>query len=74
MAKLISININQDDFNLPTPELETEFTEYAASNGMVEIKGHRSVGGIRASIYNAFPLDGVERLVDLMKTFEKSKG
>ena len=61
-------------FNLPTPELETEFTEYAASNGMVEIKGHRSVGGIRASIYNAFPLDGVERLVDLMKTFEKSKG
>ena len=61
-------------FNLPSSELETKFAESAASHGMVEIKGHRSVGGIRASIYNAFPMEGVERLVDFMKAFEKSHG
>ena len=41
-------------------------------NGMIGLKGHRSVGGLRASIYNAMPLEGVEKLVDLMETFRKN--
>ena len=61
-------------FNLPTSDLEAKFADSAASHGMVEIKGHRSVGGIRASIYNAFPSECVERLTDFMKSLEKSHG
>jgi phosphoserine aminotransferase len=52
-------------------ELESAFGEYAAANGMVGIKGHRSVGGFRASIYNAMPKSSVEALVETMKSFEK---
>lgn len=55
-----------------TPENEAEFTKFAAERGMVGIKGHRDVGGFRASLYNAMPLDGVQALVDTMKEFEKS--
>lgn len=51
-------------------EKESEFLEFAGSKGMVGIKGHRSVGGFRASIYNAMPLDSVKALVDCMKEFE----
>ncbi|MDE7188837.1 MAG: 3-phosphoserine/phosphohydroxythreonine transaminase [Muribaculaceae bacterium] len=51
-------------------ELEKEFSEFAASKGMVGIKGHRSVGGFRASLYNALPLESVEALVAVMKEFE----
>ncbi len=58
-------------FNLPTPELEAEFVAAAAAEGLDGLKGHRSVGGIRASIYNAFPLEGVERLVDFMHRFAR---
>ena len=46
----------------------------AADNGLVGLKGHRSVGGQRASIYNAFPEDGVSALVDFMAEFERTKG
>ena len=54
-------------------DLETEFFEYATSKGMVGIKGHRSVGGFRASIYNAMPLESVKALVECMQEFEKIK-
>jgi phosphoserine aminotransferase len=53
--------------------LEEEFLEFAKKQGMVGIKGHRSVGGFRASIYNAMPIAGVEALVKCMQEFEKSK-
>ncbi|KAI5083562.1 hypothetical protein GOP47_0003305 [Adiantum capillus-veneris] len=57
-------------FTMATPELEAEFIKEAAGQGMVQLKGHRSVGGIRASIYNAMPKAGVEKLVALMKAFQ----
>ena len=52
--------------------LEKEFLDLAKANGMVGLKGHRSVGGFRASLYNALPKESVQALVDLMKTFETS--
>ncbi|MEZ0374160.1 MAG: 3-phosphoserine/phosphohydroxythreonine transaminase [Candidatus Sericytochromatia bacterium] len=60
-------------FRLPSEELETRFVKAAQAKGLDGLKGHRSVGGIRASIYNAFPLDGVEVLADFMETFRKSE-
>ena len=53
-------------------ELEAEFMAFATSKGMVGIKGHRSIGGFRASCYNALPLESVQALVDCMKEFEKN--
>ncbi len=61
-------------FRLPTEELEALFISQASQAGMKQLKGHRSVGGIRASIYNAFPVAGVETLVAFMKEFEKRNG
>ena len=52
-------------------EKEAEFLEFASSRGMVGLKGHRTVGGFRASIYNAMPVEGVKALVETMKEFEK---
>jgi phosphoserine aminotransferase len=54
-------------FRLPAPELDEKFCEEAAAQGLDGLKGHRSVGGIRASIYNAFPQEGVEKLVDFLR-------
>ncbi len=51
-------------------ELDAKFVEEAAKDGLVNLKGHRSVGGMRASIYNAMPKEGVEKLVSFMKEFE----
>lgn len=56
-------------FNLPRAELEAKFVAEATAQGMIGLKGHRSVGGCRASIYNAFPIDGVRRLVTFMEDF-----
>ena len=53
-------------------ELSDQFFEFAKARGMVGIKGHRSVGGFRASLYNAMPVEGVDALVACMKDFEKS--
>lgn len=53
-------------------ELEKEFLDYATAQGMVGIKGHRSVGGFRASTYNALPEASVDALIDVMKTFERN--
>jgi len=57
-------------FNLPTPELEAQFIKEAAEKDLSGLKGHRSVGGCRASIYNAFPVQGVADLVAFMGEFE----
>ncbi len=51
-------------------ELDAKFVSEAKANGFINIKGHRSVGGMRASIYNAMPIEGVEKLVEFMKKFE----
>lgn len=61
-------------YRLPTEELEKKFTAGATAQGLDGLKGHRSVGGIRASIYNAFPHEGVEALVSFMKEFERKNG
>jgi phosphoserine aminotransferase len=51
--------------------LEAEFMDFAKARGMVGIKGHRSVGGFRASVYNACPVESVKALVECMQDFEK---
>jgi len=54
-------------------ELENDFLEFASQKGMVGIKGHRSVGGFRASVYNAMPVESVNALIETMQDFEKNK-
>ena len=61
-------------FALRDAKLDEPFLKGAAERGMVQLKGHRSVGGMRASIYNAMPLEGVQRLVEYMKEFETKHG
>jgi len=61
-------------FNLPTPDLEAKFVHEATALSLDGLKGHRSVGGCRASIYNAFPREGVEKLVHFMEEFAKYNG
>ena len=58
-------------FVSPSPELDAKFVAEAAKAGLVSIKGHRLVGGMRASIYNAMPVEGVKALIEFMKKFEK---
>ncbi len=55
-------------------ELDAKFVKEATAAGFVNLKGHRTVGGMRASIYNAMPIEGVEKLVDFMREFEKNNG
>jgi phosphoserine aminotransferase len=61
-------------FRLPDEKLDDAFLKGAQARGMVQLKGHRSVGGMRASIYNAMPIDGVRALVAYMKEFEAAHG
>jgi phosphoserine aminotransferase len=61
-------------FRLATEELEKQFIKGATAAGLDGLKGHRSVGGMRASIYNAFPEDGVDALVSFMRDFERTRG
>jgi len=62
-------------FTIPkNPELENVFVEEANKVGLMELKGHQSVGGIRASIYNSMPVEGVETLVQFMKDFSVKFG
>ena len=61
-------------FTLRDSSLDAAFLKGAAERGMVQLKGHRSVGGMRASIYNAMPLEGVQCLVDYMRDFEARHG
>lgn len=61
-------------FRLPSEALEEQFVKEASKAGLKGLKGHRSVGGVRASIYNAFPVAGVDALVAFMRDFEKKNG
>jgi phosphoserine aminotransferase len=61
-------------FRLPNEDLEKKFVAEATAAGLDGLKGHRSVGGLRASIYNAFPTAGVKALIDFMKEFERANG
>ena len=61
-------------FRLPSEDLEKGFVKEATAAGFDGLKGHRSVGGLRASIYNAFPEEGIDALVELMREFEKRHG
>lgn len=73
-AEISSRSLMNISFNLPTPELEAEFIKQAAATGLDGLKGHRSIGGCRASIYNAFPKKGVEELVAFMEAFARDNG
>ena len=77
-SKLFKGTVEKEDrslMNVPfitgNTDLDAKFVKEASVNGFVNIKGHRSVGGMRASIYNAMPIEGVEALVEFMKKFEK---
>ena len=61
-------------FDLPSPEALEVFLKQAGREGLYSLKGYRAVGGVRASIYNGMPLEGVEALVSFMKEFERSRG
>jgi phosphoserine aminotransferase len=61
-------------FRTPSDALDAEFVKAAAAQGLVQLKGHRVVGGLRASIYNAMPLAGVQALVGFMQEFEARHG
>jgi len=61
-------------FRLPSEDLEKKFAKEATAAGLDGLKGHRSVGGMRASIYNAFPEAGIDALVEFMKAFESKNG
>ncbi len=61
-------------FSLRDARLDDAFLAAAESEGLTQLKGHRSVGGMRASIYNAMPLAGVQALTDFMRTFQRSHG
>jgi phosphoserine aminotransferase len=61
-------------FRLRSESLDEEFLKQAKAQGLLQLKGHRSVGGMRASIYNAMPLEGVQALVGFMREFEKRHG
>lgn len=71
-AEEASRSLMNVSFNLPTPELESKFIAEAAAIGLNGLKGHRSIGGCRASIYNAFPREGIEKLVEFMKEFKEA--
>jgi len=58
-------------FRTPSEELDAKFVKESVEAGFTNLKGHRLVGGMRASIYNAMPMEGVEKLVDFIKKFDK---
>ncbi len=77
-SKLFRGTVRKEDrslMNVPfvtgSEELDAEFVKKASAAGFVNLKGHRTVGGMRASIYNAMPIEGVEKLVEFMRAFEK---
>jgi phosphoserine aminotransferase len=59
-------------FRTESEELDDKFVKAATAAGFTNLKGHRNVGGMRASIYNAMPMDGVEKLCDFIREFEKN--
>jgi phosphoserine aminotransferase len=73
-AQKASRSLMNVTFRLPSEDLEKQFDKDATAAGLDGLKGHRSVGGMRASIYNAFPEAGIDALVDFMREFERAKG
>jgi phosphoserine aminotransferase len=73
-AQRASRSVMNVTFRLPSEELEKQFEKDATANGLDGLKGHRVVGGMRASLYNAFPEEGVDALVDFMREFERKRG
>ena len=80
-SKLFKGTVKKEDrslMNVPfvtgNEELDAKFVKEATEAGLVNLKGHRTVGGMRASIYNAMPIDGVKALVEFMEKFEKENG
>ena len=73
-AQTASRSLMNLTFRLPTEELEYRFADQATKAGLSGLEGHRSVGGLRASIYNAFPEVGVVALVEFMAEFERTQG
>jgi phosphoserine aminotransferase len=61
-------------FTLANPELDRKFLSEAHTAGLTNLEGHRSVGGMRASLYNAMPMAGVRALIDFMREFERCNG
>jgi phosphoserine aminotransferase len=61
-------------FYLQDADLEDLFLKQAEQNGLMDLAGHRTVGGVRASIYNAMPEEGVDALIDFMDEFEQAHG
>jgi phosphoserine aminotransferase len=61
-------------FRLPSEELTEKFLKEATAQGMVALKGYRTVGGVRASIYNAMPLEGCQKLAEHMRSFARASG
>ena len=73
-AEFASRSVMNVTFRLPDADIEQQFIQQALENGLGGLKGHRSVGGCRASLYNAVPLEAVECLVEFMKAFENDHG
>jgi len=73
-VELASRSMMNVTFRLPTEELEKQFIAEAATHDLIGLKGHRSVGGCRASIYNAHPMEGVKTLVSFMREFARING
>ena len=80
-SKLFKGTVRKEDrslMNVPfvtgDKDLDAKFIKEAEAAGFTNLKGHRSVGGMRASIYNAMPMEGVEKLVAFMEDFEKNNG
>jgi len=73
-AKLESRSVMNVTFRLPTEDLENRFAKAAEAQGLIGLKGHRSVGGLRASLYNALPLESVQALADFMIEFQRTNG
>ena len=76
-SSLFTNNVNKADRSLmnvpfvtPSAELDAKFIKEATENGLASLKGHKLVGGMRASIYNAMPIEGVKALIEFMKKFE----
>jgi phosphoserine aminotransferase len=78
-SKLFKPKVDKEDrslmnavFTIDNPNTEEKFLQTCKENGMIGVKGHRSVGGLRISMYNALPLSSVQALIDIMKAFENS--
>ena len=73
-AKTADRSLMNVTFRLPSETLEKQFVKESTAAGYDGLKGHRSVGGMRASIYNAFPEEGIDSLVEFMREFERKNG